>query len=80
MIEEAQLADSILYLYWKQKMAKQYYIFSRGDIIDRTDLQLDEDKIEDYLLNLKVDIKYSIKEELSPTKKSLEYSLNDILN
>lgn len=60
MIEEAQLADSILYLYWKQKMAKQYYIFSRQEIFDRIDIHIDEEKIDEQIQEHKLDLKYFI--------------------
>ena len=77
MIEEAQLADSILYLYWKQKMAKQYYVFSKPDVIDRLDQCIDEDQIEEQLALLKMDIKYVIKDESK--QKSSDNYLNQFL-
>lgn len=66
MIEEAQLADSILYLYWKQKMAKQYYLFAKAAVIEKADQQIDEDKIEEQFSLFKIDIKYSIRDYKKP--------------
>lgn len=47
MLEEAQLADSILHMYWKQKINKTYYVFSKPEILDKLDFNFDEEKIED---------------------------------
>lgn len=50
-------------------MSKHYYIFSKADILDKLDLHIDEDKIEDQLLSHRIELKYSIREEDTSDKK-----------
>ena len=47
-LAESQLLDSLLGIYWQQKMAKKYFVVGKPDTIDKLVIcNIEEDKIED---------------------------------
>eukprot|EP00347_Sterkiella_histriomuscorum_P002911 403366318 len=80
MLEEAQLADSILHMYWKQKINKTYYVFSKPEILDKIDFHFEEEKIEDQLIKHRIEIRYFVKEDDPSEKKQQDFYVNEMLN
>jgi len=62
------LADSILYLYWKQRMSKQYYVFSNPEVLDKIDTaNFEDERIEENFAEYNLDINLlPLEEEKDP--------------
>jgi hypothetical protein len=63
---------------WGQKINRMYFVFSRADILEKTDFQeVDENDLEIKLHNLKLDIPVRIYESKEESDDSMVTEFND---